>query len=111
MQKFSGRLTASSTYTNSSKYSPSRAQLDTVADSHGAGGWKPSATESSPWIQVDFGEELEMAGVILTGRADAPEWVTSYRVQISDENCQKFDYVMNVVNKMVSIQGECLIGG
>lgn len=52
-------------------------------------GWKPKAHDSNPWLQIDMGEPVTIAGIVTKGSTTATGWVTEYRVQIS-QDCKTF---------------------
>ncbi|CAH1258631.1 PKDREJ [Branchiostoma lanceolatum] len=71
---------------------PSRARLNGGWETGGyAGAWCATAQDSDPWIQVTFsGREVNVTAVVLQGRQDQDQWVTSFRVQYSAD-CQTWN--------------------
>lgn len=66
----------------SSTHSDELAQQSGVMDSKRA--WCGKKDDTSPWYQMDLGEVKEVAGVVLASRADAAQWVTTFKVSLAD---------------------------
>ena len=47
------------------------------------GGWVPSSSDSTSWLQVLLYRKTVVTGVVVQGRADEDMWVTTYKVQTS----------------------------
>lgn len=74
-----------------------RTAYSSVWDNNAVGYWHGQGRLSSPqawssrwnsvgqWLQMDVGEVLSIAGVVTQGRRDYPQWVSSYKVQVSHE--------------------------
>ncbi|XP_071478097.1 retinoschisin-like [Diadema antillarum] len=61
-----------------------RARLDQGAGNGRRGAWCAARSDSSPWIEVDFGKPIIVSGIITQGRADSyQQWVTAFSVQYS----------------------------
>ncbi|CAH1796402.1 unnamed protein product [Owenia fusiformis] len=77
------QLTASSQL--SARASPYLSRLDQRSSGIGAsrlqGGWSPSSNNNRQWIQADFMTPILIKGVVTQGRADADEWVRSFRIR------------------------------
>jgi hypothetical protein len=65
---------------------------DPVGVGHGAGrlgsyqAWSSSSSRVGEWMQLDLGESQIVSGVVTQGRhAPAWQWVTSFKVKISDD--------------------------
>ena len=69
-----GKLSSSS---SESSYPAKEGRLN------GPTAWIPPSSDSSPWIQVDFGLQTHVAGIRTQGRADGNQnqWVTEYKLQ------------------------------
>ncbi|XP_021569349.1 contactin-associated protein-like 3 [Carlito syrichta] len=50
----------------------------------GAGGWTPLVSSKYQWLQIDFGERMEITAVATQGRYGSSDWVTSYLLMFSD---------------------------
>ena len=76
------------------QFSASSSEISfTPADARlSANGWQPRSDDASPWIQVDFGEPVSVAGIITKGLDGAPVWTRHYTVRYSDD-CRQFDDV------------------
>lgn len=46
--------------------------------------WCSKKDDETPWYQMDLGEVNEIAGVIVASRADAPQWITRFKVSLAD---------------------------
>ncbi|XP_071501079.1 uncharacterized protein [Diadema antillarum] len=61
-----------------------RARLDQKAGNGRRGAWCAARGDSSPWIQVNFGKQTLVSGIITQGRADRyRQWVKTFKVQYS----------------------------
>ncbi|CAH1773606.1 unnamed protein product [Owenia fusiformis] len=47
--------------------------------------WVPKYGYVGEWIQVNLGEAMCVYGIVTKGRADHPQWTTSYKLQYSDD--------------------------
>jgi hypothetical protein len=62
---------------------------DKAGSGHGRGrlnspqAWSAAENKVGHWMQVDVGEIVSIAGIITQGRRDYPQWVTSYKVQVT----------------------------
>uniref|UniRef100_A0A2C9K961 F5/8 type C domain-containing protein n=1 Tax=Biomphalaria glabrata TaxID=6526 RepID=A0A2C9K961_BIOGL len=83
---------------------PSRGRLYTSKDGSLAGGWSPSATDNSPYIQVDFLTPYLISGVVTQGSADQPSWVTKYTVYYSTDGT-KFEPVRDNSGNRIIFNG------
>ena len=50
------------------------------------GGWSAAVNDANQWIAADFGSPRTVTAIITQGRQDRSEWVTQYRVFVSDDN-------------------------
>ena len=54
---------------------------------HGVpGGWVALESDEQPWLQISLYRQTPITGVIVQGREDEDQWVTSYKVQTSLDN-------------------------
>ncbi|XP_071501080.1 lactadherin-like [Diadema antillarum] len=61
-----------------------RARLDQGAGNGRRGAWCAARSDSSPWIEVDFGKPIIVSGIITQGRADSyQQWVKTFKVSYS----------------------------
>ncbi|XP_019617050.1 PREDICTED: uncharacterized protein LOC109464484 [Branchiostoma belcheri] len=79
-------ITASS---SRASYEPYRGRLSGVA---GAGGWVPRTNTIGEWLQVDLGEMKTVTGTIIQGRSSQDQWVTSYKLQYSEDGVSRTTY-------------------
>ena len=63
------------------------------------GAWCAAIKDEHQWIQVDLGLLLKVTGVIIQGRQDLDQWVTSYEVLHSVDG-DKFETVMNSTDQL-----------
>ncbi|XP_071959441.1 uncharacterized protein [Antedon mediterranea] len=78
---FTDQLSASSAYNNDMhRAGPDRGRLNTEVTNSQFGSWASLTNDLNQWIQVDFGAIVEVTGVILQGRSEFNQWVTSYEV-------------------------------
>ena len=75
-------FSASSTLTRA--HSPSRARLHIQVRNQQAAGWAPRLDESTPWLQVDLGTKMIIAGIGSQGGRffwwSAGGWVLRFKV-------------------------------
>ena len=45
------------------------------------GGWVALNSDKQPWFQISLYRQTPITGIILQGREDEDQWVTSYKVQ------------------------------
>ncbi len=66
-------------------YSPSHARLDYVSRV-GAGSWSAGFLDQNQFIILNFGlRPVKVTSIVTQGRADFDQWVTSYKVQYSQD--------------------------
>eukprot|EP00057_Strongylocentrotus_purpuratus_P014292 XP_011668766.1 PREDICTED: uncharacterized protein LOC590339 [Strongylocentrotus purpuratus] len=73
------QLSASTCYDTNS--CADRARLNQVASGEKTGAWTAQTNDNSQWIQVDLLSDFELSGIVIQGRSDTDEWVTSFRFQ------------------------------
>ena len=50
------------------------------------GAWAPSPIDANPWLQIDLGNQVtKVTGVATQGRHSYNQWVTSFKLQYSDD--------------------------
>ena len=68
---------------------------DAIGTSHGAGrldsgrAWSATAAEQTAktaWYQLSLNAPINISGVVMKGRPDAAQWITSVKIQYEDEN-------------------------
>ena len=67
--------------------SPSKARLHLKEDQNlpGGVGWSALKNDHHQWLQVDLGGYTTVTRVATQGRTGSSEWVTSYKLQYSDD--------------------------
>ncbi|XP_072025093.1 uncharacterized protein [Amphiura filiformis] len=55
-------------------------------------GWVAGVNDQEQWLQIDLYRQLLVTGVVLQGRGDAEEWVTTYNVEYGIDGVT-WDYV------------------
>lgn len=87
---------ADSQITASSQYSAAhgwiRARLNMKINGKLSGGWSVARGEKSPWIQVDLLHVTTVKGVATQGRNRVSQWVTTYKLQYSNDGQTFNDY-------------------
>ncbi|XP_030841953.1 uncharacterized protein LOC115924199 [Strongylocentrotus purpuratus] len=63
-----------------SNHCADRARLNQVASGGKTDAWT-AITLDSQWIQVDLLSDYKLSGIVIQGRSDYDQWVTSYRLQ------------------------------
>ena len=58
-------------------------RLNQVPNPGVPGGWVALGSDKKPWLQISLYRQTSITGVIVQGREDEDQWVTSYKVQIS----------------------------
>jgi len=90
-----GAFSASSSY--SAKNGPARSRLNVHSDSKGYGAWSAKVTDGKQWLQIDFGELVQVTKVATQGRQDAGHWVTKYTLSYSLDGMHWAEYKENSV--------------
>ncbi|XP_033733599.1 lactadherin-like [Pecten maximus] len=64
---------------------PWKSRLNATVESNARyyGGWMPTSTDNSPYIQAEFGDVCEIREVATLGRYDVENWVEAYTVSYS----------------------------
>ena len=75
------RLTSSSDLSNGAGKQQWR--LNHVPNTGIPGGWVALDSDKHPWLQISLYRQTPITGVIVQGREDEDQWVTSYKVQTS----------------------------
>ncbi|XP_038060527.1 lactadherin-like [Patiria miniata] len=80
-------ITASSMWSNRADHGPTRARLNLQVRGGAAAWCNDEASDPDPWIQVDFGSNVIITGVITQGRGDGNwrQWVTEFKVAYSND--------------------------
>ena len=58
-------------------------RLNQVSKPGVPGGWVALDSDEQPWLQISLYRQTPITGVIVQGRVDEDQWVTSYKVQTS----------------------------
>ena len=45
------------------------------------GSWVPTTSDRLQWLQIDLHRQILVSGVVIQGRPDIKEWVTSYQIE------------------------------
>ena len=90
-----GAFSASSSA--SAKFNPIRSRLNIHSDSKGYGSWAAGANDGKQWLQIDFGELVQVTKVATQGRQDADQWVTKYTLSYSLDGIHWAEYKENSV--------------
>ena len=56
-------------------------RLNQVPNPSVPGGWVALDSDKQPWLQISLYRQTSITGVIVQGREDEDQWVTSYKVQ------------------------------
>ena len=75
-------LSASSEYDRN--HAASRARLNLQAGPVKKGAWSTASNDQSQWLQVDLKTDMELTGIATQGRNEHAQWVTSYKLQHSN---------------------------
>lgn len=71
-------------------HSPIYARLHSIA---GAGSWVAGTNDVNQWLAIDLlNEDTKVTGVATQGRAADEHWVTSYKLQYSDDLATNYFY-------------------
>ena len=73
------RLRSSSDLNNEA--SKTQWRLNEVPKPGDPGGWVALESDGEPWLQISLYRQTQITGVIVQGREDEDQWVTSYKVQ------------------------------
>ena len=61
-------------------------RLNQVSKPGVPGGWVALDSDKQPWLQISLYRQTPITGIIVQGREDEDQWVTSYKVQTSLDN-------------------------
>ena len=89
------QITASSEY--DAAHGPSKGRLNFIAGEGKTGAWSALKNDLNQWLQVDFGQEMEVQAIQSQGRPDRHQWVESYTVSYSNDEIAFTAYGQNVV--------------
>ena len=84
------RLQSSSDLSNGANKQQWR--LNQMSQPNILGGWVALESDKEPWLQISLYRQTSITGVIVQGREDEDQWVTSYKVQTSLDGTS-WDYV------------------
>ena len=56
-------------------------RLNQVSKTGTPGGWVALESDEYPWLQISLYRQTSITGIIVQGREDQDQWVTSYKVQ------------------------------
>ena len=60
-------------------------QLNSQGSVTQIGGWAALTNDQNQWLQIKFGQILQISGVATQGRATVAQWVTSYKLEYSSD--------------------------
>ena len=63
-------------------HGPRYARLHSTA---GVGSWVPGSNDVNQWLGIDLVNKTKLTGVATQGRASSHNWVTSYKLEYSDD--------------------------
>ena len=66
-------------------------------------------SDKQPWLQISLYRQTPITGIILQGRDDKDQWVTSYKVQISLDGAA-WNYVPGIDINGRAVEQEVKIG-
>ena len=75
------QITASSEWR--SNHGAEYARLNRPAQSGTSGAWSARYNDANQWIQADIGDVKSVTGVMIQGRSNSDQWVTTFYVQNS----------------------------
>ena len=90
-----GAFSASSS--SNAQSGPARSRLNIQSHSKGYGSWVAKANDSKQWLQIDFGELVQVTKVATQGRQDADQWVTKYTLSYSLDGMHWAEYKENSI--------------
>ena len=70
------QIRASSEY--DAAHGPSNGRLNFIAGGEKTGAWSALKNDLHQWLQVDFGQEMEVQAIQSQGRQHRHQWVESY---------------------------------
>ena len=56
-------------------------RLNQIPNPSVPGGWVALDSDEQPWLQISLYRQTSITGIIVQGREDEDQWVTSYKVQ------------------------------
>ena len=79
------------------KYAPARARLNLQGSSKGYGAWCSKTNDGKQWLQIDFGELVQVTKVATQGQQDGNHWVTKFTLSYSMDGIHWAEYKENSV--------------
>ena len=70
-------------------------RLNRVSKPGVPGGWVALNSDEQPWLQISLYRQTSITGIIVQGREDENQWVTSYKVQTSLDG-NSWNYVAGI---------------
>ncbi|PFX13502.1 EGF-like repeat and discoidin I-like domain-containing protein 3, partial [Stylophora pistillata] len=84
------QLSASTKF--NSTHGPRNGRLNFEGDDYNTGGWIADVHDTNQWFEIDlFNYSTKVTQVATQGRANYPQWVTSYKLQYGDDGVN-FEY-------------------
>lgn len=62
-----------------------QAQINSQGVTTQIGGWAALTNDQDQYLQIKFGQIFQITGVATQGRADAAQWVKSYKLEYSTD--------------------------
>ena len=62
-----------------------QAQINSQGVTTQIGGWAALTNDQNQYLQIKFGQIFQITGVATQGRADAAQWVKSYKLEYSTD--------------------------
>ena len=79
------------------KYAPARARLNLQGSSKGFGAWCAKTNNGKQWLQIDFGELVQVTKVATQGQQNGNHWVTKFTLSYSMDGIHWAEYKENSV--------------
>ena len=94
-----GQLTSSGDYPHFKYHGPTNARLNEAPRAATVGAWIAEKNDRDQWIQVAFGEAVNVTGVMIQGRkAGSEHYVSKFKVLYSDDSVH-WTYVQTADNQ------------
>ena len=83
-------------------------RLNQVSKPGTPGGWVALESDEHPWLQISLYRQTSITGIIVQGREDQDQWVTSYKVQTCLDGTS-WNYVSGIDGEANEVEVSCFL--
>ena len=101
------QISASSEY--DSKHAAIQGRLNFQASDGKSGAWTAKNTDQNQWLQADLGNSKNITQLATQGRNGNNQWVTSYKVEYSNNGVSFYCYQEHGADKVCEFSYTCFV--